>query len=153
VAEKGQYSFDRWPGGAWAARRDVLDQIGGLYDGYPAGSGDVFTLGGFLGTTGDRYFRHYSDLVFKHFAPWRDRAYSVVRGNIGYVHAVASHLFHGMRKNRQYSQRHAAMKEGNFDPARHLERNADGINQLSAACPKEIREWMDSYMLTLRCEP
>ena len=146
-------AFGRWPGGAWAARREVLDEIGGLYDGYPAGSCDVLALGGFLGTKGNRYFRRYSAATVQHYSAWRDQAYSVVRGKIGYVDAVASHLFHGVLKNRQYSQRHTKLKAANFDPVRHLERNADGVNQLSAACPKEIRDWLSAYMLKSRKEP
>ncbi len=153
IAEQKERAFGRWPGGAWAARREVLDEIGGLYDGYPAGSCDVLALGGFLGTTGSRYFRRYSAKTIEHYTLWRDHAYSVVRGKIGYVDAVASHLFHGVLKNRQYSQRHTKLKSENFDPSRHLERNADGINQLSAACPPAVREWLNSYMLKLRREP
>jgi hypothetical protein len=153
VENQAQAAFGRWPGGAWAARRDVLDQIGGLYDGYPAGSGDVLALGGFLGITNNRYFKRYSPATIDHYMAWHDRTHEVVRGNIGYVDAIASHLFHGVRRNRQYSRRHSILLKANFDPVKHIERNADGINQLSAECPQEIRQWMAAYMMKLRKEP
>ena len=152
AAMKPSNAFGRWPGGAWAARRDVLDEIGGLYDGYPAGSCDVLALAGFLGQDKGR-LRRYSSATVNHFMPWYKRAHDVVRGRIGYVEAVASHLFHGVLKNRQYTKRHDVLKRKNFDPVRHLQRNADGINQLSADCPQEIRESLSAYMLKLRREP
>lgn len=152
AAVKPSNAFGRWPGGAWAARRDVLDEIGGLYDGYPAGSGDVLALAGFLGQDKGR-LRRYSAATIEHYMPWHRHAHSVVRGKIGYVDAVASHLFHGVLQNRQYTKRHDVLKRVNFDPVRHLTRNADGVNQLSEACPQEIRESLASYMLKLRREP
>lgn len=153
VIKKGAKFFGRWPGGAWAAKREMLDKIGGLYDCYPAGSCDVLVLGALLGITDKRYFGRYSDSTMKHYMEWHNNTYKIVRGNIGYVDTVAFHLYHGTLKDRNYSLRHQKLKQYNFDPTLHLERNSDGINQLSQECPPEIREWISSYMLEMRNEP
>jgi hypothetical protein len=110
-------------------------------------------LAGFLGTTNERYFGRYSEATLKHYIPWRDRTYNIVKGNIGYVDTIAFHLFHGTLKNRHYSKRHTKLKEYNFDPSKHIKRNEDGIYQLSEECPQSIKDWINSYMLEMRNEP
>lgn len=142
-----------WPGMAWAGRRDVLEAMGGLYDGYPMGSGDVFAIAGFYGDRGLAYFNAYARQTMSHWwKTWGARSHEIVDSQIGHVHGVVRHLYHGNLKDRNYQQRHRMAKQTGFDPARHQERDANGLYQFSSACPAAMRTWAEDYMLRLRHE-
>ena len=142
-----------WPGLAWAGRRETLEAMDGLYDGYPMGSGDVFALAGFYSDRNLTYFTAYAEQTMSHWwKTWGRRAHEIVRSRVGHVHGVARHLYHGSLKDRQYQRRHRTAKQISFDPARHQERDSNGLYRLSAACPAKMRDWVDSYMLRLRHE-
>ncbi len=144
-------SIGRWPGLAWAARREVLDSIGGLYDAYPAGSHDVLAIGGFYGLFDKRRFARYSPATMQHYNIWRKNTFNIIKGRVGYVDTKLSHLYHGSYSNRQYSNRHKTLFDHNFDPQRHLV-NGDGLYRLSDECPREIRNSLRKYMMELRKE-
>ncbi len=113
----------------------------------------MLAMAGFFADPPAKYCRNHSPHVLPHYKPWWNRASQAVGGSVGYVDAVAMHLYHGDKQNRQYRNRHNVLREHGFDPARHLERNSDGMLSLSDACPIKIRNWLSDYMLHLRREP
>jgi len=142
---------DRHPGMAWAARRETLRAIGGLYDRYPAGSGDVFSAAGFYGDFDCKYLAKHSKAAADDVRAWGRRAFEVVGGNVGFVQGLASHLFHGTLQDRQYHLRHDVLREHGFDPTRHQEL-IEGVYRFSKSCPAGIRDWLATYLLTMRNE-
>jgi hypothetical protein len=142
-----------WPGLAWAARREIIEELGGLYDSYPSGSGDVFASVGFYYDRNVGYLNRYAPKLIKHFwETWGTRTGQIIKRRIGYVDCQARHMYHGSLKNRQYTRRHTTLKRANFDPIKHQERDENGIYYLTEACPTMAKKWMQAYMLELRRE-
>lgn len=116
------------PGYAWAARREVLARIGGLYDRTVLGHGDLVMGLAFCHDPrrselpAKEWEPHWdpgwSRALLKHARAWQRRAADVVQGDVGFVHGAIYHLWHGPPKRRQYHTRGAAL--AGFDPAAHV---------------------------------
>ena len=119
------------PGGAWAFRREALDQVGGLLDCCILGSADSLMAFGILGKVreyiaGDGYAPGYvNELV-----AWEDRAVSAFRRNIGVVRGGVTHYWHGDMNDRRYGLRNRILRENAFDPRRDLKRDTQGLWRL-----------------------
>ncbi len=141
----------RRTGCAWAARRELRSAIGGLFDRYPAGNGDVLACIGFFGDLDSRSLDRYGGPVVDEVRTWAAHARAVVRGRVGYVPGTIHHLYRGDLRVRQDAKRHEVLKASGFDPALHQEL-VDSVYQLAPACPQEIRHWMAAHLRTLRQE-
>lgn len=125
------------PGFAWAARRDALDNQGGLIDWCALGGGDLFmayALAGALdkrrmpkslGANGVRWLRE-----------WQERARSLtercdVMAPLGCVEGGVEHYWHGKRVDRKYNDRGQVLTGASFDPERDLKKDAQGLWQLT----------------------
>lgn len=120
------------PGFAWAARREVLDQIG-MIDWSVLGSADHMMALAWLGKI-DRavpsglhpnYLRHarmYQELCDEH-----------VRGDVGYVPGTLLHWWHGKKRDRRYVDRWEILKKWQYDPERDIRRDTQGLVQLTRA--------------------
>ena len=109
-ALKGKYGR---PGGAWAARREVIAD--GLYDRHVLGGGDSILVHAWQGkvTQAQSYAGLKSDWLHEYAA----RQTSQVQGRIGYVPGDAVHLYHGTRERRRYVDRYQILRRGGYDPA------------------------------------
>jgi hypothetical protein len=120
------------PGFAWAARREVLDQVG-FIDWSVLGSADHIMALAWMGKV-DRavpsglhpnYIRHarmYQELCDEH-----------VRGDIGYVPGTLLHWWHGKKRDRRYIDRWEILKRHQYDPERDIRRDTQGLVQLTRA--------------------
>lgn len=118
------------PGFAWAARREVLDQIG-FIDWSVLGSADHMMALAWLGKV-DRavpsglhpnYLRHaqmYQELCDEH-----------VRGDVRYVPGTLLHWWHGKKRDRRYIDRWEILRQHQYDPERDVRRDTQGLIQLS----------------------
>lgn len=142
-----------WPGMAWAARRDVLERMGGLYDGFPFGSADVLAAAGCYGRPQAAALARYGPAVRQHWwTTWGQRAAGAVGGRVGCVAGTLTHLYHGEIRHRQYLRRLEVIRAADYDPTSHQERDEQGCWRLAAPCPPAVREWIAEYLLTLRRE-
>lgn len=130
---------DCWPGFAWAARRDVLREIGGLYEADLSGPNDVLMSLAFYGDFQNPFLLRYGDRFRRHFMQWGERAHKIVDGQVGFVPATLTHLWHGPFNGRRYLERTVRLYQAGYDPAQHLVTAPDGSLALSADCPWEIR--------------
>lgn len=118
------------PGYAWAARRSVLAQIGGLYDKCVLGNADLVMALAFTFDP-DRdgevdvaagaepgWDPYWGPALWRSVRRWQRQAAEVVRGDLGFVHGTVFHLWHGPVKSRQYATRGKLLAD--FDPNRHL---------------------------------
>lgn len=128
-----------WPGFAWAARREVLEEIGGLYEADLSGPNDVLMSLAFYGDFENTFLMRYGGRFRDHYLPWAERAYRVVRGQVGYVPAVLTHLWHGPFDGRRYLERTVRLYEAGYDPDQHLVTAPDGTLALTDDCPWEVR--------------
>jgi len=92
------------PGYAWAATRDAINTLGGLFEKAILGAGDHHMACALIGE-GERSLPKgihpgYTDAVMA----WQKRA-DRLHHNIGYVKGTIYHFWHGKKRNRQYKER------------------------------------------------
>ena len=104
------------PGGAWAARRELLEAHG-FYDCAVVGGGDklMFSAGaGRYGCVG----RWMSPAHQSHFSNWARPFANSVRRRISYIEGDLVHLWHGHTGANRYYERLVGFEEFQFDPDR-----------------------------------
>ncbi len=120
------------PGYAWAARRDALDDIGGLIDYAIMGSGDTHMAGAFTGCVEKTFHKgmskdykhalwHYQRLCDKH-----------IRRKVGYVNTSILHYWHGKKKDRGYGDRWRVLSDNGYSPYTDIVRRSDGLVTLTS---------------------
>lgn len=105
-------------GYAWAARRDLFEQIG-LYDASILGNGDHLMAHGFVGEPRTVCITESYDPnepLFRHYNAWAERAFRYCQGDVGCIGGTVFHLWHGDHENRRYLERHLEMRKIGFDP-------------------------------------
>jgi len=136
------------PGFAWAARRETLAAIGGLYDRHIMGSGDVITLLGFLHRLDHRYLENFTPALRAAFERWCRPARDVVDGSFGFVPGLVRHLWHGKREHRRYDERIVSLIRTGFDPDRHLVVGPSGLYEWAPDAPLVLRGYAEAYFWT-----
>lgn len=123
------YYYPHWhPGFAWAARREAIDSLGGLYDVSILGSSDHLMAWSLLGenmlpNTMTKEYRASLD-------DWQMRATRHIAQDIGFVPGTILHYFHGKKRDRQYNSRWGILEKYKFDPYLDLKRDSQGLYQL-----------------------
>lgn len=93
-------------GFAWAARREVLDQIHFL-DNQILGGGDYIMASAFMNKPEMlSKLNNYNYNCNKDTKKWIDHASSIVDGSVGFINNSITHLYHGDLGFRNYSQRY-----------------------------------------------
>lgn len=133
------------PGFAWAARRDVIQAIGGLYDRHVLGSGDTMMAVGFYGWFEHANISRYARNFLQPGRQWCARAYEVVQGDVGFIAGQVRHLWHGSRADRHYNDRITALGEAGFDANEHLVADPSGLWAWSPTASPEMRELAEGY--------
>lgn len=134
------------PGTAWAARRDYLDDIGGLCDTMISGGGDVPCAAGLADIDWQHYYTEISPALRADNRRWVERA-RAARGDLDYgcLAGPVLHLYHGNRHNRQYKRRTRML--ATFVPNRDLRRNTDGIWEWANA---DLQRQVSDYFVSRR---
>ena len=142
------------PGFAWAARRYILDEIGGLYDRHITGGGDTAMVLGFFGDFKSSFLEYdrMSPEMLNHWKSWATKTYSVVGGKVGYVEAEIQHLYHGEISNRGYKQRWRSLAGQGYDPSKHITHEIDGPLVWTNEAPPNLQQWVSNYLLHTRKE-
>ncbi len=120
----------RHPGFCWAARREALDEVGGLIDWTILGSGDWVMACALFGEVNRALNPGYSDHYKFLCNTWQDRAERHIRRNVGYMPGTVLHLWHGRKKDRMYDTRWRLLVDTKFDPLVDLKRDCQGLYQL-----------------------
>lgn len=156
-AERGEASFVEShagaPGMAWAARRELMSEVG-LFDRCIMGSGDFFWL---LGTVGlsQTWLHKRADLgLFNYvarssYSTWARRTFEKVHGKVGYLNRALFHLNHGELANRKYFERHALFVELGIDCDTDIETTNQGVWKFRKPQP-EWKSVMEDYFLGRR---
>lgn len=139
-----------YPGMAWAARRETLEQCGGMYTRGITGGGDVAFAAAAMNDARAICIRHWSDGIIDDVYDWGRGLAALTGGLIGCVDAHVHHLYHGRLADRQYTQRNLMFRKTDFDPRLHLELDSQGMLRWSQAAPVELREWVRNYMHSRR---
>ena len=116
---------------AWAARKDVLDCIGGIPDHEIVGSGD-WTLSYLLTNKADSLKKSWhtsgqTNLIDK----WNSLINAYVNKRVGYINGTVVHNWHGAKSKRGYNWRWNILKNHQFDPTKDLYKDLSGIYHIS----------------------
>ena len=118
------------PGYAWAARREILEYLGGVMEFPILGSGDHLMALSMVGETDRINNTKLSKGYLREILTWEYNALEVIDGNIGYVPGTIAHHYHGSKKDRGYHTRTAVLVKHEFDPKTDLTKDDQGVLQL-----------------------
>jgi hypothetical protein len=131
-----EYLYKGHPGLAWAATREALDQLGGLYDVCAAGSGDT-VMSNCLKGGWDTYLpASPSPGMIATMKAWAARCDQHVRGNVGFVRGACLHHWHGPSEKRGYEKRWSILSFHKFDPATDLVVDSQGLYKWAGNKPR-----------------
>lgn len=113
------------PGGAFAARDTFFEHLGMLYPYSVVGAGDAFFLDAILGIKiGEA--SNPSEGLRNDIRRWGKKLYAGSY-KIGYIEGPLRHLWHMANKNRNIGGRSKIMKDGDFNPRRHVRLDEGGM--------------------------
>lgn len=149
---RGQPIFPHWkkgytfghPGYAWAARREILEEIGGLFEFAALGSADHNMALGLLGRITETFPADISPEFTAAMLAWQARGEYHVGARIGYVPGTIEHTWHGSKTKRGYVSRWEILRQYNFNPVTDLRKNLDGVIELSGA-KRNMRHAVEAY--------
>ena len=147
-------SPDKWfkhsgyPGGAWAARREMWKH-GGLYPYSVMGGGDTI----FVYSLYDHEFDHekYEGIGIKKSKPlslytdWKKSINAYIRKDISYIENKFIHEWHGDKKNRNYTDRHEVLKK--IDIKKQVKLNEQGIIEFYHVSDPTVFDQIYEYFL------
>lgn len=135
------------PGFAWAARRQALDAIGGLYDRSVLGSGDRNMAMALVGKVELSYNDQISDGYKRDLFDYQAQCVDKIKFNVGYVKGSIFHDWHGRKKDRKYADRWKILVDHKYDPDRDIIRDWQGVYKFTAEKPlleAEIKAYFGS---------
>jgi len=137
VSGKIAHSYAIWhPGYAWAARRDVLDRIGGVMDFTVLGSADHHMAFALIGKIQEALkLGNWAGIWLnpnytKALLDWETKIRQEVK-HIGYIPGTLFHYWHGSKRKRQYAERNVILSQFQFDPTRDVYYNEQGLIQFA----------------------
>jgi hypothetical protein len=119
------------PGYCWAATREAIDLLGGLFDVGISGAADGCMARAFIGMA-DEYISEKAHPNYrKVLYDWQESA-SAFKQNIGYVAGSILHHWHGKKADRRYKERFNILIDTQFDPIADLSKDSSGAWVLAA---------------------
>jgi hypothetical protein len=134
-----------WPGLAWAARRDLLETVGGLYDRCVTGGGDDAWACAVCGDDLEGRMKSWNQPLIDDVARYCGGVRPLIQ-SVSVVEVSARHLYHGALEHRQYATRHQILHDWDFDPQTHLVGGNDGILRWTDAAPSGLRAALRDYL-------
>ena len=121
--QKGKFINGKW-GFGWAIRKNILDQVGGLYDRCIVGGGDtIFFNSVFWNTLHEKFKSRYTPAHQTDIQDYIQQLHSFINGRVGYLSGKMGHLWHGSFKSRNYFDRYQLLQRGHFHPRFDLSRD------------------------------
>lgn len=119
------------PGYAWAIRRKVFDDLGGLVDWSALGSADHLMALAMIGNVDKSFPPGLHPNYMKKALQWQDLATEHVRGDVGFVPGSIVHGWHGRKKDRAYISRWKVLQQHVYDPETDIRRDHQGLVHLT----------------------
>ena len=136
------------PGMAWVARRDLLDECGGLYDAEILGYSGKLMFAAACGRYDDvSKSAALNTAQCRHYRQWAERFHDRVRHRISYVSGDILHLWHGDVGTRRYIERRTGFERFAFEPESDIRQNPDGVwcwNTDKPAMHSYLRRYFES---------
>jgi len=134
------------PGYAWAATRDAINTLGGLFDMAILGAGDHHMACALIGEAHISLPRGIHENYKKYVYSWQKRALRLHK-SIGFVKGTIYHFWHGKKRNRKYKERWQVLIGNNFNPSTDVHKDWQGVLTLYPGHDKlrdQIREYFQS---------
>lgn len=131
----GEYGLPH-PGFAWAATREAIDGMGGLFDTAILGSGDLHMARALTGNVKDRVYDRLSKGYMESLNIFQDRCEKNIRRNVGYMSGLILHYWHGKRADRKYNDRWKILTDNNFDPEYDIQCESNGLYRFTGNKPQ-----------------
>lgn len=134
------------PGYAWAATRDAINTLGGLFETGIVGAGDHHMACALIGEAAKSVPKDVHPGYKAQVMAWETRA-NRLHKNIGYVKGSIYHFWHGKKRNRKYKERWQIIIGNNFNPSTDIHKDWQGVLTLYPGHDKlrsEIREYFQS---------
>lgn len=144
--EFGRYmSREYHPGFAWAARRDAIDNLGGIPDLSILGAGDRILALALVGKAEHSLPPDCSESYKKWVMDYQDRSLHLVKRNVGHVKGTIIHYWHGKKADRKYWDRWKILVENQYDPFLDIRRDWQGLLQIDDYQKPRLRDDIRSY--------
>lgn len=124
---KPSYLCGGHPGLAWCARVDTLLKLGGLMSFCVAGSADTHMLNALLGDVKIFYKPGMTAEFQAALQNWQRLSDEHVKQNIGCSNGICLHYWHGKSEQRGYEKRWDIMNFHQFDPAKDIIMEDNGL--------------------------
>jgi len=131
------------PGYAWAATRDAINTLGGLFDIGVVGAGDHHMACCLIGCAERSIPKGVHVNYRKAVLAWQERALRIHK-NIGYIKGTLYHFWHGKKKDRHYKDRWQILIDNNFNPATDIHKDWQGVWALYSGHDK-LRDEIRAY--------
>lgn len=138
-----QRGLNYWHCGyAWACTREFYEKMGGIYDKSILGSGDYILSQRLFGNIAslDESLIDFRKDIACHYVEIDE-----MDVRVGYIPCVIKHYYHGEKTNRKYIQRNEVLVEIQYDPAKHITYDNNGLIVPSACMPNETLEKILQY--------
>jgi hypothetical protein len=119
------------PGFAWAARREAIDELGGLVDFARMGAADNHMAHALIGCVEDSFHHGVHPNYRKRLLEWQWRCDRYIRRNVGYVSGLLIHYWHGRKVDRRYWDRWRVIVENQYNPDLDVKYDWQGLLQLA----------------------
>jgi len=142
-----RYGYEYHTGYAWAIRREIWEQIDGLYEHSIVGSADNHMAWAFIGKIGWGMEKGVTGPFQEDVTKWCKNAAKIVNGNLGYVDGLIHHHWHGAKQDRGYIKRWTVLIDNEYDPNLDLFKDIHGLLHLTNRNPKlqfDLRTYMRS---------
>lgn len=129
---RGNQDYSNWhPGYAWAARREAINDLGGLIDYAILGAADRHMAFALIGRGRQTIHSKLQGGYAQELGLWEERAEKYVKRNVGYVPGLLVHYWHGKKRDRRYRERWEILVGNNYDPDLDLKRDWQGLYALT----------------------
>lgn len=118
------------PGFAWAARRDAIDELGGLIDFAVLGAADNHMAHALVGRVEQSHHPRIHPVYQARLKEWQRRAEQHIRRNVGHVSGLLIHYWHGKKKDRRYWDRWKILVDNSYNPDLDIKYDWQGVLQL-----------------------
>lgn len=123
------------PGFAWAARREAIHNLGGLFDTAVLGSADRHMALSFIEKGHLAYPKGISKGYVEQLQLWEDRCKKHIRKNVGHMPGSLMHYWHGKKADRRYQDRWKILVKHKYDPEFDLKLDEQGLYQYTGNKP------------------
>ena len=135
------------PGFAWAARREALNNLGGLSDIAILGSADRHMALSLLEKVENSHPKDISSGYKEQLELWQNRCKTYIKKNVGYMPGAIMHQWHGKKADRRYKDRWKILVCHQYDPEFDIKCDTQGLYQFTERNPQlayDIRKYFQA---------